>query len=181
MISEDTGIPLFDPTEPLTIGIENPYIPRAGDAGDHIVALLVNYGAAQHVLYDVLEKYHPRPTLGQASFERDLRYAVKKYNTKRNAEARQELGTVRELHRRLASLRNGIVHGQVFRQMDAVPVQVDSEDYRAAWKPDYAYFMVKSGRREIRLDDVETLAEASDMSVQLLLAAYRFRAAAEKK
>ena len=82
----------LNPSAPVTMGIENPYMPMEGSASDQIVALMVNYGAAQEALFDTLKECNAYDRM-QSNFKRDLRYAKQKYPPKRYPGARKELDT----------------------------------------------------------------------------------------
>ena len=142
----DLGEPL-NPSAPLTMGMENPYMPREGSASDQIVALMVNYGAAQEALFETLKECNAYDRR-QSNFKRDLQFAKQKYPSKRYPEARKELDTANQSHDTIAWIRESLAHGRVVKYIVAAPVPTREEGIRGKWMPTAGgYYSVQATER----------------------------------
>ena len=163
----------FDPTKPITFSIENPYWGDYPEAHTAIVRLLINYGAAQELLYETLPRTHKRKQK-QSSFSRDIQ-AARKLPSRKKTEVRQELGQIDHLHNRCSWIRNAIVHGDIVSMEMELQPEAQSPEGNS-WAPSgRGTYVIKSKDVTIRLDDSTRLNQAAEEAKQLLLAVRRFR------
>ena len=168
--------PRFDPNKGLSLAIDNPYMGDYPAAHTAIVKLVIDYGAAQQVLYDLMPEWHRRQHR-QSSFARDLNAARRIYGRK-SSDAKEVLREIDDLRNRCGWIRNAIVHGNLFKEMRFQPDPTGGKPgYSGSWTPtgEMTYF-IKSGKTTIRLDDSDRLNQSARDAEALLLATYRFRA-----
>lgn len=111
----------------------------------------------------------------RSNFKKDLQCARRKYTPKAYPEARKELGIIHNLHNRVAWVREGIVHGVVYNNIAVSSAEKVGDEYRGEGVPTNGYYSVKSGKREMRLDDVDGLTKVSALTRKLLFTVCRFR------